>query len=307
MQAFMMTKTKMADQSPSPMVAISRKWHLLRPIGSDGSWAEPQPGQALVEFALILPVLMLIIVGIFEFGLAFFDAGKVDFTTREVARRLAICSNACDVSVKFPDGTSSTKQYDLLDLDAIANLYGGPTNASSIDPALIQYVWIQKTNADGYAIPITGTVGNRSWDENRGGDDFRHTFNYFVYNPGWKSDGSAVPFQPIDDAGCASKDPWVGNNEYNNVVGLHPYNTSFHDCLNWISNLSDGIPGRRVCEPTNSFFVEISYRHFWITPLIPSVDQQITLKSRIKMKVEPLFFTNQFFATNESNPACNNN
>lgn len=80
MQAFIMTKTKIVDQYPLPDSADLRqseatiipKWRLLRPVSAGSDWARPQPGQALVEFALVLPVLMLIIVGIFEFGMAFF-------------------------------------------------------------------------------------------------------------------------------------------------------------------------------------------------------------------------------------------
>lgn len=52
-------------------------------------------GQALVEFALVLPVLILFLVGIFDFGRAVYAFNTVNNAARE-AVRLAIVDQNCD-------------------------------------------------------------------------------------------------------------------------------------------------------------------------------------------------------------------
>jgi Flp pilus assembly protein TadG len=45
-----------------------------------------QDGQALVEFALVLPILLLILLGILEFGIIFYNKAMVTNASREGAR-----------------------------------------------------------------------------------------------------------------------------------------------------------------------------------------------------------------------------
>jgi len=47
-------------------------------------------GQSLVEFALVLPVLLLLVVGIFEFGRAWMTKNIVTGAAREAVRVLAV-------------------------------------------------------------------------------------------------------------------------------------------------------------------------------------------------------------------------
>ncbi|MBE0450529.1 MAG: pilus assembly protein [Clostridia bacterium] len=49
-------------------------------------WYKKEDGQAMVELALILPVLLLIIMGIFEFGFMFNNYLTVSNVSREAAR-----------------------------------------------------------------------------------------------------------------------------------------------------------------------------------------------------------------------------
>ena len=45
-----------------------------------------QNGAALVEFAIVLPLLLILIFGIIEFGVMFYDKAMITNATREGAR-----------------------------------------------------------------------------------------------------------------------------------------------------------------------------------------------------------------------------
>lgn len=49
-----------------------------------------EPGQAVVEMALVLPILMLIILGIFKFGIVYNNYLQLTDATRSGARELAV-------------------------------------------------------------------------------------------------------------------------------------------------------------------------------------------------------------------------
>ena len=51
---------------------------------------QKEKGQALVEFAVILPVLLMVLWGIFQFGIAFNDYIQVTSAAREGARKAAV-------------------------------------------------------------------------------------------------------------------------------------------------------------------------------------------------------------------------
>lgn len=60
-----------------------------------------EEGQALVEFALVLPLLLLIICGMMDFGWLFYNQLNVDNCARETAR--AICTECRDDSKSTAD------------------------------------------------------------------------------------------------------------------------------------------------------------------------------------------------------------
>jgi len=51
---------------------------------------QKEKGQALVEFVVILPVLLMVLWGIFQFGIAFNDYIQVTSAAREGARKAAV-------------------------------------------------------------------------------------------------------------------------------------------------------------------------------------------------------------------------
>lgn len=56
-------------------------------------------GQAIVEFALILPVLVVLVMGLLEFGLFFHAHINVTYAAREAARIAALDTNATDQTI----------------------------------------------------------------------------------------------------------------------------------------------------------------------------------------------------------------
>lgn len=68
-------------------------------------------GQALVEFVLILPILLILVFGIIEFSLIFYDQAIVTNASREGARRGSVASYS-----------PSTGAYDPLDLAEVQSV-----------------------------------------------------------------------------------------------------------------------------------------------------------------------------------------
>lgn len=71
---------------------------------------KPQSGAALIEFAIIVPLLLLLVVGIIEFGFAFYHLNILNKSVQDAARyfsdplqaRKGVLSNAIDVSSGNP-------------------------------------------------------------------------------------------------------------------------------------------------------------------------------------------------------------
>jgi Flp pilus assembly protein TadG len=72
-----------------------------------------QDGQAFVEFAIVLPVLVMLVVGIAQFGLAFHNYLSITDATRVGARAAAVkrTAGACDAARTAIESTVSAKQW----------------------------------------------------------------------------------------------------------------------------------------------------------------------------------------------------
>jgi len=71
-------------------------------------------GQGLVEFALILPVLMLILVGILEFGSIYSNIISMRQGVREAGRQGSVARFGSDSSCLEPGATGSTNMKQLM-------------------------------------------------------------------------------------------------------------------------------------------------------------------------------------------------
>jgi Flp pilus assembly protein TadG len=74
--------------------------------------AKNDRGSALVETAIILPVLLLIVFGIFEFGRAMFISNTLNNAAREGARRAAVSPAPIDINAFV----ASSIPFDKTDL-----------------------------------------------------------------------------------------------------------------------------------------------------------------------------------------------
>jgi Flp pilus assembly protein TadG len=75
-----------------------------------------QDGQAFVEFVIVLPVLVMLMLGICQFGLAFHNYLSVTDATRVGARAAAVkrTAGACDAARTAIQNTVSARQWSTV-------------------------------------------------------------------------------------------------------------------------------------------------------------------------------------------------
>lgn len=107
-----------------------------------GLRADDDRGATIVEFAIVVPVLILITFAIFEFGLAFYEYLTVERATNEGARTAAFMGTdptADCVAVGAAAVTLTADMVDRIDrievyrADADGNQLGGQTNTWTVD------------------------------------------------------------------------------------------------------------------------------------------------------------------------------
>ncbi len=102
---------------------------------------DKERGAALIEFTLVVPLLLLLIFGLIEFSLMFYDKAVITNASREVARDFAIYRQT-PVDKAYLDGVvNQYAQNRLISLNAgtvpaLETLPADPTNKTSSD----QYV-----------------------------------------------------------------------------------------------------------------------------------------------------------------------
>ena len=97
--------------------------------------ARGESGAALVEFAIVLPLLFFLILGMFDYGLMLHSRGLVGNASREAARLGAVDPNPVDIEAKARQVASSLKQADVAVLvtcqgtcaNNFANIVAGDT------------------------------------------------------------------------------------------------------------------------------------------------------------------------------------
>lgn len=76
--------------------------------------ARDERGSPAVEFALIAPVLILLILGIVQFGFAFYTYNEMMNGAREGARRLAVGATELSARQRAEDTMALDRPYDFV-------------------------------------------------------------------------------------------------------------------------------------------------------------------------------------------------
>ncbi len=88
-----------------------------RPVGRVSGRVRGQAGQALVEFALVVPMLLVILSGIIDFSWAFHDYITTTNAVREGARVGVTGASLTIIQSKVADKSSGLLTTDMVDVD----------------------------------------------------------------------------------------------------------------------------------------------------------------------------------------------
>lgn len=115
------------DQAP----ARNPLKHALGRVRALRAWRQTEKGQALVEFALILPFMLLLLFALVDFGRGFYTWLVVTNAAREGARAAAVQSDTATVKGKI---NSSAANLDPSKLTiTLGNIRGTRGTATTVD------------------------------------------------------------------------------------------------------------------------------------------------------------------------------
>lgn len=162
-------------------------------------------GQGLVEFAMIVPVFMLLLLGLLEFGFVFDQTMTISYATREGARSGAAFANGNATTMICTTSVDIDKNV----IAAVQRVLEAP--GSQVDPAQVSEIRI-------YLATASGTQS--------GG-----TFNRWTYSPGSGPvvDGAALDFSQVQNNwdACARDNTWNGSNAPDSLGVSIQYNYQF--------------------------------------------------------------------------------
>lgn len=89
------------------------------------STRSPRTGSTTVEFALVLPVLMVLLFGIVEFGLIFKDVLAINQAAREGARAAAVGSTTSTITARVTASATTLKTANITTTSTYRTLTNG--------------------------------------------------------------------------------------------------------------------------------------------------------------------------------------
>lgn len=96
-------------------------------------------GQALMETALIIPVLLVLILGAMDFGLLFFAQNRAEMAAAEAARLIAtgqtVTTTQADIAAAFP-GVSVSAAFSPSDTQGATTTVTATTTYRFVTPVL---------------------------------------------------------------------------------------------------------------------------------------------------------------------------
>ena len=198
---------------------------MIRRVGS-GAVGRPdgERGQSLVELALMLPVILLILFGMMEFGFVFSHHITLEYATREGARLGAALGNGTDTA---PCSGTSPEPVDWQIMAAVQRVITSP--GSQVPPARISQIRIYKATSTGAETP--GMV------------------NVWVPGAGPMVDGTRLVFTPAGGTGWSACGRNSGSNPDSIGISLvyrYDYVTPLGTLLNIVGPASLTINDRTI-------------------------------------------------------------
>jgi Flp pilus assembly protein TadG len=124
-----------------------------------------QEGSAAVEFAIVLPVLMLLLAGLFDFGWLFFWQHTVTNASRAGARYAVQAKLIAGISTPYTDAeiqTMVTTNYGA-DLGVTVDRTGGTTPGSPRSVTVTKTMqWFFLSFLQSKGVPLPTTVHNKT-------------------------------------------------------------------------------------------------------------------------------------------------
>lgn len=136
---------------------------LTRPPGSPDPGARQQQAQSLVEFAMILPLLFVLTMGIMEFGWLFRNYMTVHYTTREAARVGAVAGDLGGADYDILQAISVSMQTMSYDDLLSVKIY---KQDPSCDPPCLQNIYTRDHDAYPFSWNLDSTSNWPSGDRN---------------------------------------------------------------------------------------------------------------------------------------------
>jgi hypothetical protein len=142
-------------QAPAPQAAPAR----------GTGRRDKESGQVLIEFALVLPVLILLVVGIIDFGFAFNTWNSAQNAAREGARVAAVSNNAPTIKNRaLVTGGPINLQDPEISLSCNRPVLNGVVNNTFYDCTQ----GLQAGGANGATLYPTGQAPGGQWAEAEG-------------------------------------------------------------------------------------------------------------------------------------------
>ena len=129
---------------------------ILKRITRRKGEGEGEGGQSLVEFALVLPIFLLVLFAIVDFGMAFHAWIAVTNSAREGARLGAVRGSTTEIEQRVWDTTGTLEQGKLT--VTVTNAEGDPGDSVIVD---VSYAYSLMTPmADLLALISGGTISD---------------------------------------------------------------------------------------------------------------------------------------------------
>ena len=220
-------------------------------------------GQSLVEFALVIPIFLVLLMAVIEFGFLLNGLLSINFATRDAALVAAESGNVGGDGTSGVNGLYGYDRADCIILQKIVQDVTAPANSANVSQ--VQIYW---TNAYGQPLATDGSV-TTAGSAGQAVD---------TYVPGSMTCALSstvtvtVPFRPSSTA------PQYLSSTRCNEVGGSTQTTGLNPC-------PSGHPG------LDTIAVQVTYSNTWVTPLhnlLGLLGNGWTLTQSNEMRMEPV-------------------